>query len=335
LSTGNLIFNDESIKLLKPVLPRSSYRELHEKDVVILIDLRKVFGGLIDNKARNLLVWNFWGLVTSLLGKTTIDMIWTDGTVTTMRSNYEVNSGSAYVVFGVGTTSESFSQNSLGSRRTSLEGATITPAIVSEADKLRIRFGRVSAGAINEVGLYQYLYDTGGGAHECMLGRKLYSVPGSGYSVYYDIIVKAPMLYNYAKYLLGILTDTDQSVTRPDGSSITARTSGIANASSSYLLIGTSSTSFSFSQYSITNPVYLTSAYNLLWSRPYWILGMVSGATRLSSAMSIGEIGIAQNLYDASGNTYMILLARIVLPTAITKQAGDVFTTAISFYASA
>ena len=51
--------------------------------------------------------------------------------------------------------------------------------------------------------------------------------------------------------------------------------------------------------------------------------------------MSITEIGIAQKLYDTSGYTYEILLARIVLPTAITKRAGDVFTTAISFYASA
>jgi hypothetical protein len=284
-----------------------------------------------------MLVYMFWAYLLAYLGNTTTDFITTGGVWNPggrpLRSDGDVNSGSAYVTFGTRTEAPTFDQYALLGRNTALEGTTITPAVISEADKRRVRFGRVSAGAISEVGLYQMVYDTAAAYYETMLGRTVYSVPGSGYNVYYDIVVKAPFLDNFAYYLLGLLSDKNQNLVRRDGYTITARTSGDANASPLYALIGTSNSPFAFDSYDLTSPLTLTSWYNFTWSRSTYVLAILSGATRLATSMTIGEVGFAQRIFDTAGYSNEVLLGRIPLSTPISKSTGDAFSTAITFYA--
>jgi hypothetical protein len=329
----NILFGLESLRRVKPLMSRSAYREASGSDLIILIDLRKTIYGLLNNRKKNLLVYNFWALFAGLLADRSIDMVDTGGTSRNIYTAGDVNAGSAYVTFGTGTTTPDFSQNALASRNTALEGSAISPAVVSESDKRRLRFGRVSAGAISEVGLYQVLIDVGGYRYEEMFGRTLLSVPGSGYNVYYDVILKAPFLDNSVYYLFGILTDTNRNLVDRVGSTFTARTSGDAQSGGLYLIIGTSNSPFDFATYDLANPVTLTSAYSLFYSIRSYVMLIASGAIRLSTSMNIGEIGFAQNIYDTGGNIHGVLLGRIPLTTPISRNIGDIFSTVIVFYA--
>jgi hypothetical protein len=331
----NIIYNDEAIKRLKPVTPRSQYRELHYSDAVILLDMRRTMGGLINNKAKNILVYNFWALVQAYLADTTVYWVIESGTSYLLRSNGDVNSGSAYVGFGSGTSGESYNNIALGSRNTSLEGATLTPTVIQESDKRRLRFGRTANGSATEVGLYQPLFNTNSNWYTSLLGRRVFAVPGAGYNVYYDVIIYPPFLDNFVYYLFGLLTDSNQQVVNLGGGTITARTSGDANASATYLQVGSSDSSFSFSTYSLANPVTLSTGHLFSYNTLVYVTNYITGTARLSSAMTINEVGLVQNIIDASGNPSPVLLARIVLPAPITKSAGDSVTISVVLYSSA
>jgi hypothetical protein len=329
----SIVVGVEGLKTVKPYVPRSTYRRLYGYDAFILVDLRKTLQGLIQNRFRNLLVQNFWQLLIGYLGNAYVDAVNTGAGWYPLRSGDDVGYARAYLAFGTDTTSPAFNQYALGSRNTALEGSAITPTIVSEADKLRLRFGRVTAGSVNEVGLYQVLYDTWGGTQETMHGRVVTTSIPSGVNVYYDVIVKQPFLMNFARYLFGLLSETNQTVKDRGGASVTARTSGDANYEASRLLIGTSGAAFDFGNYELTNPVELTSAYNIFWVRGSYSMVIISGATRLASAMDIYEVGIAQRIYDTGGGVRDVLLARIVLSSPISRAAGDVFSCAVTLYA--
>jgi hypothetical protein len=334
-----VLFDEAALAALKPGLPRGLYRDLWGRDLVVAVDLRRALYGLVNGRARNMLVWNLWALAFAYLCDTSVDFVTTGGSWNPsgyyLRSYGDVNYSSAFLAFGTSTSPPAFNQYALGSRNTALEGTAITPALVSEADKRRLRFGRVSAGALSEVGLYQNLYDTGGYTRECMLGRVVYSVPGSGYNVYYDVIVKAPFLDNFAAYLFGLLSETNQALVGRTGASFTARTSGDANYGGLYVIVGTSNAPFDFSQYELASPLVLTSFANFTRSAGSWIMIVLSGAARLPADMSIGEVGFAQRIFDTGGGTNETLLGRIPLSAPISRKAGDVFSCVITFYAGA
>jgi hypothetical protein len=301
----NVLIGLEALRRVKPLMSRSAYREASGSDLIIIIDLRKTIYGLLNNRKKNLLVYNFWALLLGSLADTYLDAVILNATTYTLRSSSDPSAGSAYLVFGTSTVSPDFSQYALGSRNTALEGATISPAVVSESDKRRVRFGRVSAGAISEVGLYQDLLNTSGNVQTSMLGRTLLSVPGSGYNVYYDVILKAPFLDNSVYYVLGLLSNTNQNLVDLSGTTFTARTSGDVQSGGLFLIIGTSNSPFDFATYDLANPVVLTSVNNLFYSVRSYVMLVVSGAIRLSASMNIGEIGFAQNIYDTSGYVFL------------------------------
>jgi hypothetical protein len=332
-SVGAVTVGDRAVRVLKPHLPRSAYRHLHDHDLAVLVDMREAVHGLVLGRFRNLLVQNFWNLLTGLLGETNTEFIDTVGVVRSLRSAGDVNAASAFVTFGTGTLAPAFGQTALQTRTTGAEGAAITPAVVSEPDRIRLRFGRVTAASVNEVGLYQNLFDGGGGLRETMLGRVVIPSIPSGNNVFYDVVVQAPFLTNFANLLFGILSESNQSAVNRGGASVTLRSSGDVNVEVCRLLAGTSNAPFAFGQYELTGPLALTSVYNFFIVRGSSNLVMISGATRAPSAISIGEIGIAQRLYDTGPVAQDVLLARIVLSTPVSKAAGEVFSAIVTLFA--
>jgi hypothetical protein len=332
-SVGAVTVGDRAIHALKPHLPRSAYRHLHDHDLAVLVDMREAVHGLVLGRFRNLLVQNFWNLLTGLLGEANVESISTGGTVYGLRSSGDMNQASSFVTFGTGTVAPAFSQTALQTRVTGAEGAAITPTVVSEPDRIRLRFGRVTAASVNEVGLYQNLYDTTSTVRETMHGRVVIPSIPSGRNVFYDVVVQAPFLTNFANLLFGILSESNQSAVNRGGASVTLRSSGDVNVEACRLLAGTSNAPFDFGQYELTGPLALASAYNFFITRGSSTLAMISGATRVPSAISIGEIGIAQRLYDTGAVAQDVLLARIVLSTPVSKAAGEVFSAIVTLFA--
>lgn len=329
----NVLIGLEALRGVKHLMPRSAYREASGSDLIILVDLRGTIYGLLNNRKKNLLVYSFWSLLLGSLADATPSAVAITGGSYTLRANSNPNASSAYVVFGTGTEPPDFSQHSLSSRTTSYEGSTIPPTTILESDKRRIRFGRVTLGGISEVGLYQTLIDTTPGSRDTMLGRTLLSVPGSGFNVYYDVILRAPFLDNFLYYLYGILTDSNQTLVDTAGTSFIARTSGEFNAGGLYLIIGASNSPFVFGAYNLTDPLALASIGSLFFTTRISIMYIVSGAVRLPASMSVGEVGFAQSIYNTGGGQHGVLLGRIPLASPIPRNAGDVFSTVIVFYA--
>jgi hypothetical protein len=330
--------NWELEKIEKIIFPRRTLREIYEKDLVIIVRADKVISGLVNNKYRNVLVWNFWQLLNGTLADATASGITTGGAVNPygnpMITNTDVNSGSAYVTFGTGTTPEAYDQYSLASRSTAIEGAVISPAVIAETDQYRLRFGRISAGTVYEVGLYQTLF-FGSNPFDVMLGRVVYSggIP-SGKNVYYDILVKPPFLRNFAYYLFGLLTNTDQRLVDRAGATFTARTSGDKQSGGLYIRVGTGTGAFNFETYELTNPLDCVSATNFYSADRTYSFLQASGAIRFTSAYTVGEVGVYQNIYDTGGAIHPTLLMRFVLPSPVSRNPGDVFSAIVIIYTS-
>jgi hypothetical protein len=330
---NRLLFGDRAIKRLKQYVSRSLYRNLYDKDVVILIDAKEAIEGIINNRYKNILVYNFWSMLSGLLSDKESPFINIGGALDSIRTYTDFNAGAAFVVFGTGTLAENFTQASLANRVETLEGSTISPSIVTETDRIRVRFGRVTADTVQETGLYQIVYSTGGATYGVMYGRKVIPDTPGGRQVRYDIVLFSPFVTNMANLLLGILADTNRTIKDVSGSNYTARTSLDVNIGGAYLAIGRGTNPFSFNDINLTGRIDLVSSANNIQSPPTRSLLSVSGAVRLTSAMNITEIGLLQPLYDIAGGTRPTLLARIILPTAIPKDAGDVFTAVISILA--
>ncbi|PNV81892.1 MAG: hypothetical protein C0179_00395, partial [Fervidicoccus sp.] len=308
-------------KIERIIFPRRTLREIYEKDLVIIVRADKVVSGLVNNRYKNILVWNFWQLLNGILAEVRASGITTGGVINpggiTLYTIGDVNAGSAYVTFGTNTTPESYDQYALGARSTSIEGATISPGVIAETGQYRLRFGRVSAGTVYEVGLYQLLY-YGTYINETMLGRVVYSggIP-SGKNVYYDILVKPPFLKNFVYYLFGLLTNTDQSLVDRAGATFTARTSGDAQSGGLFMRVGTGTGAFDFETYELTSPLDCLSATNLYWADRTYSFLQASGAIRFTTAYTVSEVGVYQNIYDTGGATHPTLLMRFVLPSPI------------------
>jgi len=322
-------------KIERIVFPRRTLREIYEKDLVIVVRLDKAVEGRVNGK-KNILVWNFWQLLNGSLAEANASTARTsDGGIVVARTSGDPNNGSATVTFGTGTTPEAYDQYSLASRNTAIEGAIISPGIIAETNQYRLRFGRVSAGTVYEVGLYQALIATTGSGYEVMLGRVVYSgaIP-SGKNVYYDILVKPPFLKNFVYYLFGLLTNTDQSLVDRSGATFTAKTSGDVQSSATYMRVGTGTGAFDFGTYELTNPLDCFSITNFYWADRTYSFLQASGAIRFISAYTVGEVGVYQNIYDTGGATHPTLLMRFLLPSPVSRNPGDVFSAVVIIYTS-
>jgi len=325
-------------KIEKIVFPRRTLREIYEKDLVIIVRADKVISGLVNNRYKNILVWNFWQVLNGTLAGARASGITTGGVINPtgnlLSTTNDVNAGSAYVTFGTNTTPESYDQYALGARSTGIEGAVISPGVIAESNQYRIRFGRVSAGTVYEVGLYQPLY-YGSTIADTMLGRVVYpgAIP-SGKNVYYDILVKPPFLKNFVYYLFGILTETNQSLVDRAGATFTARTAGVVQSGGLYMKVGTGTGAFDFGTYELTNPLDCVSATNFYWGDRTYSFLQASGAIRFTSAYTVAEVGVYQNIYDTSGVIHPTLLMRFVLPSPVSRNPGDMFTAIVIIYTS-
>ncbi|PNV81062.1 MAG: hypothetical protein C0179_04645, partial [Fervidicoccus sp.] len=309
-------YNDywELEKTEKIIFPRRTLREIYEKDIVIIVRADKAIEGRVNGK-RNVLVWNFWQLLNGMLTDVAANIASTAGAVTSARTHNDPGSGSAYVTFGTGTTPEAYDQYSLASRSTAIEGAIISPSVIAEANQYRIRFGRVSAGTVYEVGLYQGINPVSGTVFDAMFGRVVYlgGIP-SGKNVYYDILVKPPFLRNLIYYLFGTLTDTTQNLVDRTGATFTARIGTDPQSGGLFMKVGTGTGAFDFSTYDLTNPLDCVSATNFYWADKTYSFLQASGAVRFVSAYTVSEVGVYQNMYDTGGAIHPTLLMRFVLP---------------------
>jgi len=328
--------NWELSKEEKHLLPAKILKHMYDYDVVVLHNARRSTYGVVNNRHRNILVWNFWQMLGGYLADEDADMITT--TVKPLsffyaRTSGDANASSCYITFGTDTTPPSFSDYVLQSRDTTLEGSVLEPSFVVEPDRIRIRFRRQALGTVYEIGLYQKVYNDIGRVYEVMHGRAVVQNGLTG-NVYYDIVLKEPFLENLARVIYGYLTDTDQNIIDVLGQVRTVKTSGELNFREARLELGSGSDPFSFSQYKLTNMYELTWDTKFEYGERTDTLIFLADGTRFETDYNINEIGIIQPLYDTDGFPAFALIMRYLPTSPIQKKAGEKFYALVAIYAS-
>jgi hypothetical protein len=314
----------EDIAHLKPRIKmnrRFEYEPYEHDRGVYLVDVTGI-KGLVEADRRaeeDLLVSNYWALLLGLLRYVNPgDVVDTGGTVYSIRATGDVNHGVAYLVYGTSTAPETFTDNALKSYSGSISTSI---AISYMSDRTRVALSGVVPAVAYELGVYQYLYDTGGSFRLIMLARKVGSW-SANQAVSYYIDFFSPWVKQVGDLIYGILRNVDVSTQRIDGTTITLRTSAAVNSSSIYLVISPTPVSWSPSLYSVPGAVTPSNYYTDILGSRYIRATIIHALMAPSSNMEVNTLGLYQPVYDSAGATHTVCWLVLPLASPITLYAG-------------
>jgi hypothetical protein len=286
-----------------------------------LLDVKGIRGSVkgLSEGDEDLLVSNFWALLLGTLRDVNPgDVVDTGGTAYALRSQTDVNVGSAYLGFGAGTDPEYFTQYNLVSWKASI---TTTISIAYMSDRNRVSLSGTLTDNAYELAMFQSLYDTGGTAHTTMLGRRT-GTWSSGLAVVWNIDFLQPWVRAVADMLYGILLNANATMVDVTGASFTSRSSGDVNVSSVWLVISPNTVTWSPSLTSIPNKVDLSTFYfDYLGSRVARMTYLMGTFTPLSDTQ-YNTVGLYQNIFDSGGGTHTCCMMVIPLSAPITFYAN-------------
>lgn len=314
----------EDIVYLKPRMRmnnRLEYEPYEYDRGIYLVDVANI-KGLVEAGRRteeDLLVSSFWALLIGLLRDANPgDVVGIGGGSYTLRATGDVNYGSAYLVYGTGTASEAFTDNALKSYSGSIT-TSITMAYLS--DRTRVTLSGIVPATAYELGIYQTLYDTGGGANTTMLARKIGSW-SANQAVSYYIDFFSPWVKQVGDLIYGILRNADVNTQRIDGTTITIRTSAEVNPGSAYLVISPTPVSWSPSLYGVPDAVTPSNYYTDILTSRYIRATIIHGLIAPSSDTQINTLGLYQSVYDSTGATHTVCWLVLPLSSPITLYAA-------------
>jgi len=322
-SLVNLVVNQvlKDLSYVKPKIHRFNKRfeySFYEYDKgIYVIDVKGVKGFV--NSRENILVSNFWALFIGLIRKANAgDVVDTGGTSRGLRSFGDVNAAPAYLVYGSGTTPEAFTQNGLASYVGSIS-TTISISYLS--DRTRITFSGTLPGDTYEIGVQQDLFNAGGYRFTFLLARKV-GFWSKGSSIRYFIDYSYPWTRQIGDIMYGVHSDANTSVVRVDGATFTARTSGEFSVGSAYIVLSSSSVSWSPSLYSIPSPITpVDYTHHKLDARIFRAVHFNAVYTPTSDT-AINSIALYQSIYDTGGGSNTVCLLVIPLSSPATAYAN-------------
>jgi hypothetical protein len=286
-----------------------------------LIDVKGIRGSVkgLNENDEDLLVSNFWALFLGLLRNVNPgDEVDVNGASQTLRVVGDVNYGAAYLTYGTGTDPEFFTQYALASYKGSI-ATTISISYMS--DRNRVSLSGTLPDVAYELGIYQALYNTGGGSPPSMLARRT-GTWSKGQAVVWNIDFLQPWVRAVADMLYGILLNANVTMVDVTNASFTARTSAQISASSIWLVASPNAVTWSPSLTSIPNKVDLSTFYfdylGSRWARMTFLMGTFTPLTDTQ----YNTIGLYQNIYDSVGNAHTCCMMVIPLSAPITFYAN-------------
>jgi len=323
----NLVFLSEVAEYIVNMKPRIRMNRRFEFEPYVydkgiyLLDVSSI-KGLVDvgkGVEEDLLVSNFWALLLGLLRDTnSLDCVATDGTSSNINTAYDLNQAAAYLVYGTSTISETFTDNALKSPVGSIS-TSISISYLS--DMTRVVLSGVVPATAYELGIYQSLYDTGGGGKTTMLARRVGSW-SANQAVKYNIDFLSPWVKQVGDLIYGILRNADVSTQRIDGTTITLRTSAEVNAGSAYLVISPTPVSWSPSLYSVPDAATPSNYYTDILTSRYIRATIIHGLIAPSRDTQINTLGLYQSVFDNTGATHTVCWLVLPLSSPITLYAG-------------
>jgi hypothetical protein len=341
MNSNDLVFTDYQIFKEKHFtayqkMGKKEVKLLREADIICALNINKYIKGLM-NGHKNLLVSNFFSLLFGTINEANLWFVDIGNTGTNLRSSGDVNNGSAYITFGTGTGASGFSSYALASRNTALEGATGSPYLIISSNEGRSRLVRATAGPVYEVGIYQNVFNAGGGGLTSMWARTVpsESIPANK-TVYYDIVFKPPFTHNMTRIIHALLTEANvDGAVDIAGSTFALRANDISNGVSRRVFLGTNTTGLDHTIAVPTNPYEIDNQYAFTYSYGSYYNHAVLGSKKLDVDITIGEVFLVGPYFDSGGGTRNVAIVRFPVSPAVSKKAGDYVSAYILLYASA
>jgi len=300
----NLVVNQvlKDLSYIKPRINRYNKRyeyEAYEYDKgIYVIDVKGV-KGFVNNR-ENILVSNFWALfIGTLRDADAGDVVDTGGGSYALRSSGNVNVDMAYLVYGSGVDPSYFTQYTLQSRKGFLASSIV---IAYLSDRTRISVSGILPEDAYEIGVEQGLYDTGGGGHTTLLARTTGSF-SRGKAVVYNIDFLYPWVRQIADLLFGTMIERNVIMIDINGVVFLSRTGADPNAGSVYLVLSSSSVSWSPSLYSIPSPLTPSSFYYDNFGSRSLRMTYIHGMMSPSSDIAVNTVALYQPIFRSDGST--------------------------------
>jgi hypothetical protein len=296
---------------------RSEYRVYEYDRGIYIVDVKGVKGYVAGEE--DLLTSNWWALfLGSIRDSTTGDVVDLGGGTYSLRSQNSPLSGSAYLSYGTGTTPEGFTDRSLASRTGSIS-TSISIGYLS--DKIRITLSGTSPASANELGIEQNLIDTGSNTHTTLLGRRTGSW-SSGQAIAWYIDFLQPWVRGVGDYMYGIHRFTDVNMTRIDGTTFTAKTSGNSQSGPAYLVASSDLVSWDPTLIAISNAFSLSNYYADVFGTRYMRATIIHGLYSPSQDIQVNTIGLYFPVFDTTGASQIVCILVQPLSSPITFYAS-------------
>jgi hypothetical protein len=314
-SLVNLVVSQvlKDLSYVKPRINRFNKRfeyGFYEYDKgIYIIDVKGVKGSVNDRE--NILTTSFWGAFIGLIRNA-------DVVDARLRTSGDANQSAAYLAYGSGTTPEAFTQWQLQSYVGSIS-TTISISYLS--DRTRIIFSGTLPGDAYEIGVMQPFYDVIGYTTFHAIARKV-GFWSKGSSINYFIDYSYPWVRQIGDLMYGFHRDANTSVIRVDGSTFTARTSTDFNVDTAYMVLSSSSVTWSPSLYNIPSPI--TPVQYISHKLDYNLIRAVhfNAVYTPSSDTAINSIALYQPIYDTAGGSNTVCLLVIPLSSPATAYAN-------------
>jgi hypothetical protein len=322
-----LAFLSEIVEDIVYMKPRIRMNRLYEYEPyeydkgIYLLDVASIKGSVeIDRGAEDdLLVSNFWAMLLGFLRDTyPSDVVDTSGNGFNLRASGDVNAATAYLVYGTSTISPTFTDNVLKSYSGSIS-TSISMSYLS--DRTRVILSGILTGTAYELGIYQLLFDTSSNTRTCLLARMVGSW-SANQVVNYNIDFLSPWVKQVGDLIYGIFRNADVNTQRIDGTTITLRSSGDANASSSYLVLSSGAVSWTPLLYYVPSAVTPTNYYFDIFSTRSIRMTVFNGLIAPSNDIQINTLGLYQLVYDSGGVTHTVCWLVLPLSSSITLYAA-------------
>jgi hypothetical protein len=296
---------------------KSEYRIYEYDKGIYIVDVKGIKGYIAGEE--DLLNTNWWALLLGLLRVVTpSDAITTGGSSSNIYVTGAPNQGVAYLVYGTSTIPEGFIDYALKSYSGSI---TTSFSIGYLSDRTRVTLSGVVPATAYELGIYQVLFTASNNWATFMLARKTGSWSANQAVAWYIDFLQ-PWVRGIGDYMYGVLRKTDVTMTRVDGTSFTARTSGTSNAGSMYLVASSDLVDWDPTLIAISNAFSLNNYYADTLNTRYVRATIIHGLYSPANDIEVNTIGLYFPVYDTTGASQTVCILVQPLSSPITFYAG-------------
>ena len=292
-----------------------------------------IYGEVIvgSKRVKNRLLRNFFALLAGILAHQNVTMIGTGGGSFTANITGDISAGGGSKIATCSDT-DTLAFNAYNCTQVESQNKLVVSSYVDGAKSVIEVVANFTKPA-SSVLLIDALLDTLGNGHSAAYGHSVISVPELA-TIRYRIVFELPLLLNFARAINGDLCDCgDPVATDMNGNQFNVNGQGTIFTGGAKILLGQGTTSPSPTDYTLTNPIELTTYVRYILNDQFAEI-IVKGVYVPNASTTVPEIGLAITVRDTGCVDHDILIARHVFSTAPSLTAGRAYVFGFRIYGS-